>query len=137
VKSWIVVGVVIAAVSLSACKRKDGTWASLSGEPHQGRYLGVGVYRPEAAWARMVSAQQTDTTPAAKTAGDQVVIVVVDSGTGEVRACGDLSGYCIGMNPWNKALAKTQIAPIAMTRHAKAPPPDDLDPAQAEPAKAH
>lgn len=120
-KSWIVVGVVIAAVSLSACKRKDGTWASLSGEPHQGRYLGVGVYRPEAAWTRMVAAQQTDTTPAAKTADDQAVIVVVDSGTGEVRACGDLSGYCIGMNPWNKALAKTQIAPIAITRHAKAP----------------
>ena len=136
-KSWIVVGVVIAAVSLSACKRKDGTWASLSGEPHQGRYLGVGVYRPEAAWTRMVAAQQTDTTPAAKTADDQAVIVVVDSGTGEVRACGDLSGYCIGMNPWKGALAKTQIAPIAMTRHAKAPPSDDLDPAQAEPAKAH
>ena len=27
-------------------------------------------------------------------------IVVVDSQTGEIRQCGNLSGHCIGMNPW-------------------------------------
>ncbi len=32
-------------------------------------------------------------------ADDEQVIVVVDSDTGEIRQCGALSGYCVGLRP--------------------------------------
>jgi len=77
----------------------------------------------------MVAAQQTEPSPAAKTIDDQAIIVVVDSDTGDVRACGDLTGYCIGMNPWKKALATPQIAPINLIQHVRPPPPASEAPA--------
>jgi hypothetical protein len=66
-----------------------------------------------------VAAQQAKETPAARTVDDQAIIVTTDSVTGEVRACGDLTGYCIGMNPWKTPLAASQIAPINLTEHEK------------------
>jgi hypothetical protein len=50
---------------------------------------------------------------------DQAIIVVVDSATGEIRSCGDLSGYCIGQNPWKKPLASGQGAPVALAPAGK------------------
>ncbi|MEO6040308.1 MAG: hypothetical protein ABIP41_00215 [Croceibacterium sp.] len=52
--------------------------------------------------------------PAAATiADDEHVIVVVDSITGEVRQCGDHSGYCVAMKPWSGG-----SSPAMLSKHA-------------------
>lgn len=81
---------------------------------HQGRYLGVGVYSVGNMWSRMKAPAPADKS-AATLADDEHVIVVVDSHTGEVRQCGDLSGYCIRTNPWTATSASN---PTALTEHA-------------------
>ncbi len=45
------------------------------------------------------------------------MIVVDDSHTGNIRSCGDLTGYCIGMNPWKTPLPPSQVAPVSLTTH--------------------
>ena len=86
--------------------------------PAHGRYLGVGVYAPGALWQKMVVDGAPKQAASAKLLDDEQVIVVVDSQTGEVRQCGNLSGYCTGLNPWSKSLAAAQSAPVALTIHA-------------------
>jgi hypothetical protein len=49
---------------------------------------------------------------------DDKIIVVIDSHTGEIRQCGNLSGFCIGMNPWTQALSASQQGPVNLTQHA-------------------
>ncbi|HWE45322.1 MAG TPA: hypothetical protein VG407_04765 [Caulobacteraceae bacterium] len=112
--SIAVCAVLVAAAALSGCKKKaDGSF-EFGGLQHQkGRYEGVGVYSPASAWARLNDAQQANGAP--MTSNDQAIIVVVDSDTGEMRACGDLSGYCVGMNPWNKDLVPAQRTPVKVT----------------------
>jgi hypothetical protein len=90
---------------------------------HHGRYVGIGIYSPGTPWTKVVAAQQAKQTAASAAIDDQAIIVVTDSNTGEIRACGDLTGYCVGMNPWNKALVSTQMAPINLTEHVKPPEP--------------
>jgi len=72
----------------------------------------------------MVGADTPNVTAAARTIDDQAIIVVEDSDTGEVRACGDLTGYCISMNPWKGELAGAQLVPIRLTEHVSPPKPD-------------
>jgi hypothetical protein len=98
---------------LSGCNRAQG---ALDDQGRHGRYAGVGIYSPDKQWAK-VSAAAQPTGPAAAAVDDQVIIVVVNSDTGELRACGDLSGYCIGMNPWDKPLPPSGHTPIALTSH--------------------
>jgi hypothetical protein len=119
---WIAGGCLIAALALGGCKKAP--WLETQPEGH-GRYQGVGLYSPSQQWTRIVGSQQTKDTPAAKPIDDQILIVVEDSVTGEVRACGDLTGYCIGMNPWKSQLTAGQVAPINLTEHVK--PPDPLE----------
>jgi hypothetical protein len=115
----------IAAAGLGACKKPAAAWFG-GGQPEShGRYQGVGLYSPSQQWTRIVGSQQAKDTPAAKPIDDQVIVVVEDSVTGEVRACGDLTGYCIGMNPWKSQLTAGQIAPINLTEHVKPPEPAD------------
>ena len=87
----------IAGLALSSCNlpaaSADGDQAN-----HHGRYAGVGLYGPSKQWTRLIANQQTKDPQAARPIDDQVIIVVQDSATGEVRACGDLTGYSIGMN---------------------------------------
>ncbi len=52
-------------------------------------------------------------------ADDEQVIVVVDSDTGEIRQCGALSGYCVGMRPWDHGVSQTLPASLV-------PPPAPL-----------
>jgi hypothetical protein len=123
----------VSILVLGGCKPKDEFTAN--GAAHRsGRYAGIGIYQPEASWTRMVAAQEAADTPAARPVDDQAVIVVVDSDTGEVRSCGDLTGYCVGMNPWAKPLAPSQTAPISLSRHEQ--PPDDARDAAASDAAA-
>jgi hypothetical protein len=88
-----------------------------------GRFLAVGIYSAGEVWSRMAAADDPK-APAntSKVADDQSIIVVEDSQTGEVRACGDMTGHCISMNPWNKALILAQIAPIHLTPSAPSSP---------------
>ncbi|HWA62200.1 MAG TPA: hypothetical protein VG939_12545 [Caulobacteraceae bacterium] len=109
---------VVAALALSGCEKKAGAPAWLDfGKPHGGRFQGVGVYTPGEAWSRVVGdAGPTDSNGAAR-ADDGAVIVTVDSATGEIRACGDLSGRCVRQNPWQ---AKALAAPAVV----EPPPPE-------------
>lgn len=51
--------------------------------------------------------------------GDEHVMVVVDSVSGEVRECGDHSGYCIAMNPWAQAATEAQRLPVDITKQTR------------------
>jgi hypothetical protein len=98
-----------------------------------GRYVGVGIYAPEKQWTKLVATSPAKDTPAARPIDDQVIIVVVDSKTGEVRSCGDMTRYCIGMNPWAKSLTPSQIPPLNLTEHVQ--PPKSEEAADSAPAK--
>ena len=84
-----------------------------------GRYSAVGIYQPGESWSKMIVDQRTpgDTSP--QPLDDQAIIVLADSQSGEVRACGDMTGYCVGMNPWKAALTGAQIAPIRLKAQVK------------------
>lgn len=110
----VVCAALAAATALGGCKKAADGSLEFAGAQHQkGRYQGAGVYTPGDAWRQLNDVQQSNGVP--KTANDQAIIVVVDSDTGELRACGDLSGYCVGMNPWSKDLMAAQKSPVAVT----------------------
>jgi hypothetical protein len=106
------------AVLVAACLGGCGQQPDQRGAGHHGRYVGIGVYASGQMWSRMVVASQPKDKAAATTSDDEHVIVVVDSDTGEIRQCGDMTGYCVGMNPWASSLLPTQRAPIGLTKHA-------------------
>jgi hypothetical protein len=100
-----------------------------------GPYQDVGLYSPSPQWTRLAANQQEKDPDAAKPIDDQIIVVVEDSRSGEVRACGDLTSYCIGMNPWKTDLASSQVAPIRLTEHVKPlkhDPDADFPPAPAQ-----
>jgi hypothetical protein len=99
----------LTAVSLAGCN----SGADSSYGPHRGgRYQGVGIYTPGALWQAQAGAGRPADAAAATLADDEHVIVVVDSQTGEMRQCGDLSGRCIASNPWTGP-----PAPVRLTAH--------------------
>ena len=79
-----------------------------------GRYAGIGVFDAGRLWAQMAGSPKAD-GPAARIADDEHVIVVVDSHTGEIRQCGDHSGYCVATNPWS---ASAVGLPVKLAKHA-------------------
>ena len=102
-------------VGLTGCHKMYSTFDG--GGPHHGRYAGVGLFSPGKIWAHLQGDASGDPA-AAKPADDDVVIVVVDSDTGEIRECGNYSGRCVSMNPWTKAIAPQQHMPVAVDAHA-------------------
>ncbi len=127
--------VTLAAVLLivgpvAACTKKaeapaapahDGVFAKFG---QKGRYVGVGLYVPGAAWTRLEPPQPTPAAaaPNPRQAGlqdDEVVIVVADTATGELRQCGNLSGHCVTLRPWAKPAETSGPAPL----HAPTPEP--------------
>ena len=88
-KPWIVCLGVTAALWLTACNKP----AVSEGAARHGRYVGIGIYTPGTPRTKMVAAGAPQDTPAARAIDDQAIIVVTDSDTGEIRACGDLTGY--------------------------------------------
>src|SRR5258708_7296734 len=107
---------IVAAVPLSGCSR---TGAPTGNGSHQsgGRYSGAGLYEADRTWKQLTTSGSSEPA-AARLADDGYVIVVIDSQTGELRQCGNLSGHCISMNPWSKPLAQFQLAPVPLTKHA-------------------
>ena len=110
-------GVVLAiGLALGGCRKA----VSLAGDdtvPHHGRFTGIGIYPADKMWSQIVGADKPRDKAVATTADDQNVIVVVDGETGEIRQCGNLSGYCVGMNPWGHALAGKQNVPLGLDMH--------------------
>ncbi|NEX94697.1 hypothetical protein [Caulobacter sp. 17J65-9] len=129
-RAMVVIGV-LAAAALGGCQKKEE--APAAAEPFSiftpkkpGRYAGVGFYAPGEMWtqiAREPSAQAAADPAGATPDDDDQIIIVVDSVTGEVRQCGNLSGFCISMNPWTKATPDGKAAlgapsaPVALTKH--------------------
>jgi hypothetical protein len=103
----------VAAAALGGCKQAAWRWQSDSAEAHRGRFAGVGVYAPGSGWA-LQAAEPSKPTATARLEDDEAVIVTIDDQTGEVRACGDLSGYCVGTNPWAAPPARN---PVRLTEH--------------------
>ncbi|HEX6375977.1 MAG TPA: hypothetical protein VFZ91_09665 [Allosphingosinicella sp.] len=101
-----------AAAALSGCDRTDDRAPH---GPGQGRYLGVGIYDAGQMWQELSGGEQPKDPKAATLADDTEIIVVVDSVTGEVRQCGNLSARCISMNPWRGRAGTT---PASLERHA-------------------
>jgi hypothetical protein len=89
-----------------------------------GRYVGIGIYPAGQMWSRVVMANTPKHPAAPRLSDDEQVIVVVDTASGEVRQCGNISGYCVGMNPWRGPLPPSQTAPVPVTKHADQVVPD-------------
>lgn len=117
---------VISSLAITACGRTEEASDSGSGSA-RGRYAGVGVFDAGRLWSKMIvpTTQQDDSS--ARLSDDEHVIVVVDSQTGEVRQCGDHSGYCIGVSPWGTKDGATPLLPAKLSAHS-----EDLDAAEME-----
>lgn len=102
------------AVVLAGCDQRD---ASSAGPKSPGRYAGIGTFDAGRLWQEMKGASKAQDRSAANLADDEHVIVVLDSHTGEVRECGDHTGFCVSMNPWSPG-ATTAAAPVALEKHA-------------------
>ena len=87
----------------------------------RGRYAGIGVVDPGRLWEQLQTPDPRDPkapkdAALAALADDEHVIIVVDSHTGEVRQCGDRSGFCVAMNPW--AGPAPAATPARLVKHA-------------------
>jgi hypothetical protein len=116
-RNSLAVAALAAMLLLGGCHRGPGGGGSLRPARH-GRFAGIGVFDAGPLWSRMTVAKPSANSQAATTADDEHVIVVVDTDTGEVRECGDLSGTCAAFNPWTRAIAPGQGTPVSLTAHA-------------------
>lgn len=110
-------GAALALVTLLCGCGKMADGAS-GGGGHHGRYQGIGVYSTGQLWSQLADADRAKDPAAAGTDDDEHIIVVVDRQTGELRECGDYSGYCVSMNPWTKAIGPAQTLPAKLVKHA-------------------
>ena len=113
-----------AALALGGCSLKASEESPSVGPLHRGRFSAVGLYAPGQMWRQLVAPAPAKGAPpadpaAARLADDEQVLVVLDSATGEVRQCGNLSGRCIAMNPWSKPVGGAPAAPAALLKHAE------------------
>lgn len=109
----------VASLALPGCDQAPATnYASHDG----GRYQGIGTYPAGRVWPHQSGVPQPRDRAAATIADDEQIIVTVDSRTGEVRQCGNMSGHCVASNPW-----AGRSAPVGLLRHAA-----DLDQSEAE-----
>ena len=108
---WL--AVVFPALCLGACDRPG----SLESGSERGRFAGVGIYSADRMWSQIIGADATKSPATARLKDDTEVIVVADTRTGELRQCGNLSGFCVGMNPWSKPLAQARSAPLSVLKH--------------------
>ncbi|MFZ5721304.1 MAG: hypothetical protein ACOY5Y_17730 [Pseudomonadota bacterium] len=108
---WTAAWILLAA---GGCQKSEGSDYS-DGAKGSGRYQGVGVYKAGEMWAQLSRADSASEPAAARLDDDQEVIVVIDNLTGELRQCGNLSGYCIAMNPWSRPAPPS---PASLRKHA-------------------
>lgn len=122
--------VTVMAPALGACDRNP----DVSSNPHRGggRYFGIGIYPAEQLWSRLSEKDTNKDESRALRADDGQIIVVVDSRTGEVRQCGNLSGYCVTMNPWSAPLSAGRSTPVSLSKHATDLEREALEEAEAQ-----
>ena len=104
-----------AVLALAGCDRNTEGAGPGDG---RGRYSGVGLYPAGQMWSQIAHPQGAPAA-AARLADDEQVIVTVDSRTGEVRQCGNVSGYCVALNPWSGAPTAQQRTPVPLAKHAE------------------
>ena len=109
------IGVSIVCCLLAGCNRSPEP--SAAGPRSPGRYAGIGVFDAGRLWGEMTGAASSSDPAAAKLQDDEHIIVVLDSHTGEVRQCGDHSGYCVSMNPWAGGGSPAAL-PAKLSKHA-------------------
>ena len=109
-----IVAPLLLTCALAGCDQQN---ASSAGPKSPGRYAGIGTFDAGRLWQEMKGAPKSQDKSAANLADDEHVIVVLDSHTGEIRECGDHTGFCVAMNPW-AAGAKPAAAPVALVQHA-------------------
>ena len=104
--------VFVLAVLLAGCG------PHLANAPHrgEGRFQGIGIGPAGDAWRKLADAPKPVSAKTANLADDDYLIVVTDTVTGEVRECGDRSGFCIQLRPWDKPAPST---PLLVTEHTK------------------
>jgi hypothetical protein len=110
---WLVV--VFPALGLGACSR----YGIPEGGSERGRFAGIGIYSADKMWSQILGEDAPKSPASARLKDDQEVIVVVDSHTGEIRQCGNLSGFCVAMNPWSGNLSGSRNAPLSLGKHAE------------------
>jgi hypothetical protein len=115
-RAGTVIGCVLLAAAIAGCDRQ----ADIDAPGHHagGRYQGIGIYPADALWSRLSAGDANKDQTRALRADDGQIIVVVDSRTGEIRQCGNLSGYCVTMNPWSGPLGGDRSAPLSLSKHA-------------------
>ena len=99
---------------LTACER--GEYAATGSKKDQGRYSGIGTFEAGRLWSQ-IKRPVTGTDDKARLDDDEHVIVVVDTHSGEIRQCGDHSGFCVKMNPWSNDSA-VPATPVSLEKHA-------------------
>lgn len=114
---------VAAVMALTGCQMKEEDTATpvVGAKVPPGaraRFVAVGLYRPDALWTHIVAPAQARESPPPDPRlpvpdDDSQIVVVLDSATGEVRQCGNLSGRCVAMNPWSQT-----VPPTALLKHA-------------------
>ena len=104
-------GASVALFLLGGCRE------SLSTDPNGdgGRYRGIGIATPGKQWTKIAAAPKPGDAKTATLADDDYVVFVTDSQTGEVRECGDRTGFCVRFQPWKHP---APLAPVALTDHA-------------------
>lgn len=68
-----------------------------------GRYHAVGIYSAGTSWKALKADEKNLPDLTAHIRHDEVVIVTIDGKTGEMRQCGNYSGFCVKLNAWDKA----------------------------------
>ena len=106
-------------VALGGCNKADGSPVAGNAFSPRGHFVGVGIYTPGPMWTQLTRAAASTHPAAANPEDDEQVIVVLDSKTGELRQCGNLSGHCITMNPWSSRLPLAQQSPVTVLKHAR------------------
>jgi hypothetical protein len=107
------IGLTLLAGLLAGCSGKPTDKA----EKAPARYSGVGIYEASRLWQEMAAVDPSSDPMAAKLVDDEHIIVVVDSHTGEIRQCGDLSGYCVTTNPWAANGTVSPTLPAKLKKH--------------------
>ena len=101
--------------ALVGCDQSPATTGP--GPKSPGRFAGIGIFQAGRLWQHVAGAPSPEDAATARLEDDEVIIVVIDSHTGEVRQCGNQSGFCVAMNPWKGDDARAML-PAKLAKHA-------------------
>lgn len=100
--------ILMLAALAAGCTR--GAPAESQAARDTGRYISMGSYPAGEKWAALArQGVALATSDKAEVSDDEQVIVFIDSRSGEIRQCGNLSGYCVTLSPWNQQLGSTPV----------------------------